>query len=252
MNGDMGKFNFLAIWLRLMGAALIALLLPFHLNVSLASSVGGINGGAGHIGASFEAPVLADGDSLTEWNDIPAWEVDSPPVDSGILNPNVVNGIPVPEGEQLAFLMSGDPSIYLLTDHSIAANEVFTLTFPARHASGEALSDVQYSLFYDDGVRVPVATDMFVDVSDGGGISFTPLELTFRANDFAASIGHHIGIEIQNIEPMPGSYLHIDDVRLDWIPEPSSIALACIGVFVLCKSMIMAKRRSVVPNPPRS
>jgi hypothetical protein len=148
--------------------------------------------------------------SATE--NIPGWSSASAAIDSGVESDP---GYPATDGAWTAFLMGADPSVFNLTDHVIAAGEVFELQVDARDTwtSNSGLADLTLMLYYDvAGVRTTVASTTITDLANGVS---TLCFLTFSANDVPASIGNKIGIELDNVDAaVGGSWLGLDNVRL--------------------------------------
>ena len=169
------------------------------------------------INHSFELP--GTGKIQTDWGLVPGWSSDYPPEDSGVDYEGNNTFVPVvDDGDWYAFLMGDDPTVWQLTNHTILAGEVFTLTFDAYNCYNGP--DVTGSLYYDDnGSRVTVAS---VTVT---GLIFKDLNgavegsVTFAAGDVPAAIGRKIGIEFDNprldSEFTYGSWTAFDNVQLD-------------------------------------
>jgi hypothetical protein len=104
--------------------------------------------------------------------------------------------------------MSGDPSVWQLTDHIIAEGNVFELKVDARITW--AATNIQISLYYDDnGTRVPVAISDVALTDD-----MQEYTLSFSANDVPESVGHTVGIEFINVSS-GDSWIGLDNIRLD-------------------------------------
>jgi hypothetical protein len=141
--------------------------------------------------------------------DIPGWRSDSPAFDSG-----VETGQTPTDGLWTAFLKSGDPAVWQLTDHTIAAGEVFDLKVDAR--SNSNATTLLMVLCYDNaGVRIPAAIQAASVTS-----TMQELTLTLNAAYVPASVGKKIGVELTNVSPDPGtgSYIGLDNVRLTLVP----------------------------------
>jgi len=103
--------------------------------------------------------------------------------------------------------MSGDPSVWQLTDHIIAEGDVLELKVDARITW--AATTLRMSLYYDDnGARVPVATSDFALTDD-----MQEYTLSFSAGDVPESVGRQIGIEFANASS-GDSWIGLDNVRL--------------------------------------
>ncbi|MBN2182428.1 MAG: discoidin domain-containing protein, partial [Sedimentisphaerales bacterium] len=151
---------------------------------------------------SFELP---NAGKQTGFDDVPGWSTDSAVTDSG-----VETGWTPTEGDWTAFLMSGDPSVWQLTDHRIIQGDVFELKLDAR-ITWQATT-LQMILYYDDnGARIPAASTE-VTLSD----TMEEYTLLFSSNDVPASAGHQIGIELLN-SSSGDTWIGMDNVRLELI-----------------------------------
>ena len=135
--------------------------------------------------------------------DIPGWSSDSPVVDSG-----VESGYTPTDGEWTAFLMSGDPPVWQLTDYTINDGDVFELKVDARITW--AATAMQMTLYYDDSdVRVPAATNEVILTDD-----MQEYTLFLSAVDVPESVGKKIGIEFSNASS-GDTWIGLDNVRLE-------------------------------------
>jgi len=159
--------------------------------------------------SSFELPGT---EKIKGWNgegvadtpavDIPGWSTDGPCADSG-----VEIGFTATDGNWTAFLMSGDPSVWQLTGHTISGGEVLELKVDARITW--AATAMQMILYYDDnGTRVPAATSDIALTDD-----MQEYTLSFSADEVPESVGHQIGIEFANVSS-GDSWIGLDNVRL--------------------------------------
>lgn len=178
---------------------------------------------------SFEQPGTG---KIKGWDnpgndDVPGWSSDTQAQDSGVESdwPGST------DGSWSGFMMSGDSSIYNLTDHIIAAGDIFTLQVDARDNWTDGTADFKLSLYSDvAGVRNPIASSVVsLDAAD----IWLTYTLTFSANDLAASIGNPIGIELDNVSATGSSWVGFDNVRLDVVPEPMTLSLLGLGAIVL-------------------
>ncbi len=104
--------------------------------------------------------------------------------------------------------MSGDPSVWQLTDRTIAEGEVFELKVDARITW--AATTLQMSLYYDDnGTRVPLTS-----TEAGLADAMAEYTLSASASDIPESAGHKIGIEFSNISS-GDTWIGLDNVRLE-------------------------------------
>jgi len=152
---------------------------------------------------SFELP----GYFVNGFANVPGWSSDTIVAQSG-----VETGMPATDGIWTAFLMGADPSIWQLTSHVIGANDVIELKVDA--GNNWAATDMQISLYYDDnGARVTIA-------SLNGKISGYVLQefvLTLNAANAPNAVGKRLGIELDNTSPDGGSWVQMDNVRLNLI-----------------------------------
>ena len=149
---------------------------------------------------SFELPGT---EKQAGFDNVPGWNTDAPPVDSG-----VETGFTPTDGDWTAYLMSGDPSVWQLTDHTIAEGDVLELKVDARITW--AATNVQMTLYYDDnGTRVPAVSSDVALTDD-----MQEYTLSFAANDVPESVGQRIGIEFTNVSS-GDSWIGLDNVRLD-------------------------------------
>jgi len=163
---------------------------------------------------SFELPGT---EKIKGWNgegvngtpavDIPGWSSDTEVADSG-----VETGFEPTDGEWSAFLMSGDPSVWQLTDHTISDGDILELKVDARITW--AATAMQITLYYDDnGVRVPAATGEVTLTDD-----MQEYTLSLSAADVPESVGKKIGIEFSNTSS-GDSWIGLDNVRLVLVSE---------------------------------
>jgi hypothetical protein len=163
---------------------------------------------------SFELPGTV---KIKGWNgegaagtpavDIPGWRSDTAAADS-----SVETGWTPTDGLWTAFVKAGDPAVWQLTNHTIAAGEVFELKVDARITGGATM--LLMVLYYDNaGVRIPAAIQ---------GVPLTQsmqeYTVTFNAAQAPACVGKKIGIEFTNVSPStPANWLGIDNVRLSLV-----------------------------------
>ncbi|MCH7558038.1 MAG: discoidin domain-containing protein [Planctomycetes bacterium] len=147
---------------------------------------------------SFELP----GTEKQSMDTVPGWNTDGSPADSGV----ETDWTPT-DGDWTAYLMSGDPSVWQLTDHTIMAGDVFEVKVDARITW--AATTLQMTIYYDDnGTRVPAVTSD-VTLSD----DMQEYILSFSAGDVPESAGHQIGIEFTNASS-GSTWIGLDNVRL--------------------------------------
>ena len=103
--------------------------------------------------------------------------------------------------------MSGDPSVWQLTGHTVAEADVLELKVDARITW--AATTLRMSLYYDDnGTRVPVATDEVILTEE-----MQEYTLSFSAGDVPESVGQQLGIEFANAST-GDTWIGLDNVRL--------------------------------------
>ena len=149
--------------------------------------------------SSFELPGT---DKQTGFDNVPGWNTDGPCADSG-----VETGYTPTDGDWTAYLMSGDPSVWQLTEHIITQGDVLELKVDARITW--AATTLLMGLYYDDnGSRVPIATR---EVTLTGEMQ--EYSLLFSAAGAPASVGKQIGIEFSNVSS-GDTWIGLDNVRL--------------------------------------
>ncbi len=148
---------------------------------------------------SFELPGT---EKQLGFDNVPGWNTDGPPADSG-----VETGSAPTDGDWIAYLMSGDPSVWQLADHTITEGDVFEVKVDA--AITWAATTLQMAIYYDDnGTRVPAATSDVTLAND-----MQEYILSFSASDVPESVGHQIGIEFTNTSS-GDTWIGLDNVRL--------------------------------------
>jgi hypothetical protein len=155
------------------------------------------------VNPSFEQP----GVQTINWAEIPGWNMDIAAVNSGVgNNPGIAT-----DGVWIAWLMSDDSTLWQLTEYTIQEGDLITLKADIRNSWQTTVFDLM--LYYDDnGIRVPVATltpdfEGFVDPS------LTEFTVTFLAASAPASVGHLLGVAVDNISGT-NSFIEMDNFRL--------------------------------------
>jgi Concanavalin A-like lectin/glucanases superfamily/HpiC1 cyclase len=151
------------------------------------------------VNPSFELPGT---EKQTGFDNVPGWSTDAPCEDSG-----VETGYTPTDGDWTAYLKSGDPSVWQLTNHTITEWDVLEMKVDARITW--AATTLKMTIYYDDnGTRVPVASQE-VTLSD----AMQEYSLSFSASDVPAAVGHKIGVEFSNTSTGE-TWAGIDNVRL--------------------------------------
>jgi len=152
---------------------------------------------------SFELPGT---EKQKGFDNVPGWTTDRPCADSG-----VETGYTPTDGDWTAYLMSGDPPLWQLTDHTITKWDVLELKVDARITW--AATALHMVLFYDNnGDKVPIASSDFT-LTD----AMQEYTLSFSASDVPESVGRKIGIQFYNVSE-GDTWIGLDNVRL----EPSA------------------------------
>jgi hypothetical protein len=124
----------------------------------------------------------------------------------------------------------GNMEVFQLTGHTIAADEVYTLTIDARRTWEGP--NITLGLYYDDGgARVQMAS-LLHEFVGGSTTDMEELNLVALANDTPAAIGNTLGIQIMS-GPPDAAWIGFDNVRMDVIPEPATLALLGFGALGL-------------------
>ena len=145
--------------------------------------------------------------------DVNGWTSDENPYDSG-----VEQGWGATDGSWSAFLMSNDASVWQVTDHVIAADELLRLQVDAK--DNWQATTLELTLFaYDEivdvndpniviGIRTPIAI-MDGEVTD----AMQTFTLECDTKDAPEAVGYKLGIELNNVSA-PGGWIGMDNVRL--------------------------------------
>jgi regulation of enolase protein 1 (concanavalin A-like superfamily) len=128
------------------------------------------------------------------------------------------------------FIYNLDSSVWNLTNHTIVTGDEFLLLIDLQNnwTAGGAAALLKLSLYYDDaGTRVPVASTT-VTISTQGAGTWSEYSLEFSTTDDPNSVGHKIGIEIENVTALNiESWVGMDYITLEcpvnvraWSPYP--------------------------------
>lgn len=177
---------------------------------------------------SFEQPGSG---KIVGWDnagsDIPGWNSDTAATGSGLESDWPGSS----DGTWAGFVMNGDPSVYNLTDYVIQAGDQFTLQVDAQdNWSATPPGLLKIDLFFDDNGGRSILETMTVQTSWGWP--------TFILNHTVAGlgVGKQIGIQLTNVTAdHDTSWIGLDNVRLDVIPEPATMALLSLGILGMRK-----------------
>jgi len=167
---------------------------------------------------SFELPgnikhICWDGEK-PDSTDVPNWTDGDVTASNSGVETAAENGWVITDGQWCGFLMNSDSSVYNLTDHTISADEVFTLMLDTGTDDAGGV-DFKMILYYDDGgTRVQATTQtVLIPQSVPASTDIYEYSLSFSANGIPGSIGHKIGIELDNVDG-DSSWMSMDNVRL--------------------------------------
>ena len=115
----------------------------------------------------------------------------------------------------------------MLAGETISAGNEYQLAFATTLLGGGGDGDVEASLIYDDeGTLTEIYSETFYPFTGEDVGTWTEVSLAFTVPDGAAYIGEDIGIQFKQEWR---DWVLVDDVRLDLIPEPMTIALLGLG-----------------------
>ena len=157
---------------------------------------------------AFEDPDLDNvngGSAIIDgWNTITAWGSDGTSVNSGI-QPEGPSAAGTPEGSQVAFLSSNDPSVYQTSDHTIRAGDEFAVQFAG--ASYSSSATLEASIYYFDGATRTVMETITLTQSDAmdplSRTAWNIYSLSADVDDFPAAIGGQVGVEFNSQNGLP-------------------------------------------------
>ncbi|MEM8677744.1 MAG: DUF5010 domain-containing protein [Planctomycetota bacterium] len=163
------------------------------------------------LNGGFESPNLDltnGGNAITDgWDstpDVPGWTSDANADNSGI-QPDGPFAAGTPEGDQVAYLLNSDPSVYQTTSHLISGGEDFVLQFAA--ASYTQTGTLEASIYYFDGLDRQLMETISVTHTDAVdplvNDAWNVYSLTASAADFQAAHGYPIGVEFNSLVGIP-------------------------------------------------
>ena len=132
------------------------------------------------------------------------------------------------DGDYTGYMQTG-AQIYNLTDHVIAAGEIYELQFDMRKTWFGAAATVD--LYFDDaGARTPLGSTL-VTFADGASTGMEGQSLVANADDVAGAVGKQLGIQVTcgTLDAYEDGWIGYDNFRMDVIPEPMTIALLGLG-----------------------
>jgi PEP-CTERM motif-containing protein len=120
-----------------------------------------------------------------------------------------------------------------LAGETIAAGDEYLLTFDAATHGAAGGTTVIASLIYDNaGTRTTIISEeKTATVGDLEGVPWDEFTVPFTVPAGASYIGEDIGIQFQNT----GEWTVVDNVRLDLVPEPATMALLGLGSLTLLR-----------------
>lgn len=136
------------------------------------------------------------------------------------------------DGLYTGYMQTG-AQIYNLTDHVIAAGEVYELQFDMRRTWWGDSTTVD--LYFDDaGARTPLGS-ILVTFADVATTDMAGQILTAGADDVAGAIGKKLGIQVTSgtVDIYDDGWVGYDNFRLT--PEPTTITLLGLGVLGLVR-----------------
>lgn len=169
--------------------------------------------------ASFELPGLGD---YTGWDgelpgtmDVNGWTSDGMAWGSG-----VESGWGATEGTWSALLMSGDPSVWQVTDHVIAVDETLRLQVDAQKAWGAMVFEMGLFAYdelvdpNDPNIVTPIRIPLCTEAVD---LAYEPQTFTLECNTAGTGLaGYRLGIELNNVSA-DLTWIGVDNVRLSTI-----------------------------------
>lgn len=176
---------------------------------------------------NFEAGVVNAGGGFNGFDnpahDIPGWRDHAGIFDAGVEGPSAWWG--THEGGHSAFI-NGGGSAYNLSDHTIQAGDLFSITFVAKSWpwTTDGIGEWTVSLFYDVPANVigSYTTPPLGDNSTWVSYSTsTPIAAT------GASEGGKLGVLFSNTGEDIATF---DGIVITAVPEPSTLALVGLGV----------------------
>lgn len=174
------------------------------------------------VNASFEDPAGPKTVGDATWSNIPGWTATGPSADSGI---ELFTPAPQPLlGANIAFLQSGDGSIFQTTTHSIAAaDKYFQLSFYERNDFNA--TELTASLYYLSGAtRTPFASQTFMPLTNSDRAGPLTERVLYGAVP-AGGIGQLVGVEFANGSNSggTGTWAWVDGVALETNGGPGDV-----------------------------
>jgi hypothetical protein len=154
---------------------------------------------------------------------------------------NGQDGIEAPSSDgDVCAAVNGVDSVFQLTSHVVAEGDIYTLQFDAYYLWASAWNGTPYDatiqgrLYYDDGGTRTVIDYIEDNLTDAYVWHY---DYTLPTNIGAGNpaIGNQLGIELSVVQDPYLSWFGFDNVRLDVVPEPVSMALLGIGGLALLR-----------------
>lgn len=163
------------------------------------------------------ADIIQNWDTNQEFGDIPGWTSEGDQYDCGVFRYSTDGAVADNGSEYFGKLRHTDGPLYNLTDHVIAAGEIFRLSLDLCDLYWGAAS---YRLYYNtgDGVRHIIDTrDVEPWVDAGNSTNWVSYELVIEAPE--ESVGARLGIELETIgtewgDPTRDGWSGADNVKL--------------------------------------
>ena len=126
----------------------------------------------------------------------------------------------------------------ILTGEAISAGDEYLLTFNASGSQDDVHGSVHAALIYDDGgTLTDIVSELKETTTDCWGPGpWDEFTVSFTVPEGAAYIGQDLGIKLTSAD---SGWTHVDNVRLDLVPEPMTLALLGLG------SLGLLRRRKI-------
>ena len=202
-----------------------------HFSIATLAITIGASASAAVIDSSFTNLDFDDAPGVTHFPngfdaspDIPGWEDASVITDAGVES---VGAWWSPLEGQSAFLQRGNAASNT-SSYVIQSGDIFDVSFFAKTWDGQGDGGMLLTLYYDNPTNV-------IGTFDTGGLNTSWTEYTPSIAATAGSVGGTLGVLVENNTTT--GFLNFDEISIDVVPEPSSLALLGLG------GLMMARRR---------